>query len=203
MRRVAPRGLCFLALLSLAFSSQSALMQEVESRPVRFTDGGLLLACTLEDQGSAAFHFDRAAFAINHRWEAQLSFIVGQDERSIEGFNELICPLTVDRFAWDPKTDSNSFLMVDLRRQPCRWQFFDSGKGPALLPQISFTLNLPREGHPEDHSFVMLQWREDIIGEQFSGGCNLHTRHLEPLEALKAGTYRIRDGRPHVEKDRE
>jgi hypothetical protein len=160
-----------------------------------------MLACTLEDKGSASFHFDRAAFAINRRWDAQLSFAVGLEERSIEGFNELICPLMVNLFAWDPKTDSSSLLMADLHRQPCGWLFFDSGKDPALLPKISLTMNLPREGHPEDSSFVMLHWRKDIIGERFHEGCKVHTRHLEPLQALKAGIYSIREGRPHFEKD--
>ena len=62
---------------------------------------------------------------------------------------------------------------------------------------------VPREEHPEDPSYAMLRWREDRIGEVPTYRCNVHTRHLEPLAALKAGIYRIRGGRPHFEKTLE
>lgn len=153
-----------------------------------------MLACTLEDKGSASFHFDRAAFAINRRWEARLSFWMGVE------LDEVICPLTVTGFAWDPGTESSSFWLVGLRRQPCHRLFSFSEQLPVLLPEMSLNMYVPREGHPEDSSFVMLQWGKDIIGERFPWGCDVHTRHLEPLQALKPGVYRIREGRPHLER---
>jgi len=53
-----------------------------------------MLACGLEDEGSASFDFDGAAFAISPSWEARLSFLVGLDE--------VLCPMTVTGFAWEP-----------------------------------------------------------------------------------------------------
>lgn len=61
-----------------------------------------------------------------------------------------------------------------------------------LIPTFSLTMNLPREGHPENSSFVMLQWRKDIIDEGIAGGCDVHTRHLEPCQL--GGMMRILTG---------
>jgi hypothetical protein len=184
------------SLSHLMFSAPSVFAQGepglgMYSKNVRFLDGGLILACTLEYK---PVNFDKAAFAINRRWEAELWFDAG--------LNQAICPMTVDKFAWDSHAEASSFLFVLLRRQPCGWMFPDERPLPVLLPDITLNMYLPREGHPEDTSTTLLLYREGRVGDG-PPECDVHTRHLELLQTLKAGVYSLRDGRPHFEESLE